>query len=147
MIETITSVKAKSLATYFGISVPFLAFIGIDTDLLFIWIILMLIDTFLGWIIAMYFSEFKSRTATERFSRKGVLVLIVCAISFTGTYYTQLDFLAHAMMMTFGIAELISILRHGYTIYAKERLPETDVLKILLKSMIAKLETKISTEK
>lgn len=147
MIDTILPVKAKSLAVYFGISVPFLALIGIDVDLLMIWIILMCIDTFMWWIIAMYYSEFKSRTATERFSRKWVLVLIVCAIGFTWTAYPQMDFLAHVMMMTFGLAELISILRHGYTIYAKERLPETDVLKIVLKALVSKLETTVINKK
>ena len=45
MIDTILPVKAKSLAVYFGISVPFLALIGIDLDLLMTWIILMCIDT------------------------------------------------------------------------------------------------------
>ena len=58
-----------------------------------------------------------------------------------------MDFLAHVMMMTFGLAELISILRHGYTIYAKERLPETDVLKIVLKALVSKLETTVINKK
>ena len=66
VIET----KIKSLAVYFGISIPFLAFINIDIDLLLVWAILMCIDTFLGWVISIWFKEFKSRTATERFAKK-----------------------------------------------------------------------------
>lgn len=142
MLEPVIATKAKSLATYFWISIPAVAFLGLDIEIMIVWFVLMLIDTFLGWVIAFWFSEFKSRTAQDRIARKGVLVVVLCSVAIMGTIYPAVAYVAQTMMMTFAIAELVSILRHWYTIYAKERLPEVDVIKILLKKSIEALEKK-----
>lgn len=51
-------------------------------------------------------------------------------------------YVAQTMLMGFTIAELVSIIRHCYTVWAKERLPEVDVIKIILKGAIHALEKK-----
>lgn len=106
------------------------------------WLLLMIIDTIMGSIISIWVSQFKSSTFTERFRNKAVLALIVCAVAFVGTSYPQMTFLANAMMFGCGLSELISILRHGYMIIYKEKLPESEVIKLMLKSAIGFLERK-----
>jgi len=57
------------------------------------------------------------------------------------------SYLAQTTLVAFTIAEAISIVRHCYTIYAKERLPEMDVIKIIVKNIIQVLTKSITTKK
>lgn len=136
VIESLLATKTKSLVTYFGISVPIVAYVWLDADVLLVWVMLMILDTILGWMISFWFSQFKSREAQDRMARKGALVIMVVVLWIIGTVYNPVSYLAQTTLVAFTIAESISIVRHCYTIYAKERLPEVDVIKIIVRNII-----------
>lgn len=112
MLEPVIATKAKSLAVYFGISLPAVAIMGLEIQVMIVWFALMFIDIVLGWAISFWFSEFKSRTAQDRIARKGILVVVLCSVAIMGTIYPAVAYVAQSMMMAFAIAELVSILRH-----------------------------------
>lgn len=148
LVETATGAliaKSKSIAVYFGISAPVILIIdilGLNIDILIIWAIFISIDTLLGWSIAIWLGNFSSRSAQDRGARKAVLVMIVFCIGLLGTQNEILAYLAATLLLSFTIAELISIIRHGYTIYFRERLPESEIIKNIFNSILQILTKK-----
>lgn len=148
MTWEILATKAKSLATYIGISAPLVGIfdmLGLNIDFMIIWAVLMVLDSILGWILAIMNSEFSSRTAQNRFVRKCWLIIALWATAFVGTQFPPIAYLSQALLCGFMMAELISILRHTYTIHSGKKLPESDVVKIILGNTISIL-TKVATE-
>jgi hypothetical protein len=137
--------KSKSIAVYFGISAPIVLaidFLGLNIDILIIWAVFITIDTILGWSIAIWLNNFSSRSAQDRGARKAVLVMIVFCFGLLGTQHFTIAYLASTLLMSFTLAELISIIRHGYTIYFRERLPESEIIKNIFNSILQILTKK-----
>jgi phage-related holin len=84
-------------------------------------------------------SEFSSRTAQNRLARKCALIIMLAGVAFVGTIYPHIQSLSSWVMFSFMLSELISIVRHGYTINTGEKLPEADIVKIITKQLFGQL--------
>lgn len=133
------STKVKSIAVYLGVSAPIIAFfevLGVDINILIVWFVFMLIDLLMASWIYLWDKTYSSSSAQRWLAKKGVYVLIMGCMIFLWTIQKDVQFITSTFLMAFVVTEFISILRHGYTVVYKEKLPESEVVRNLFRKII-----------